>query len=430
MLSKKGQKKLLVVFPRHFWFVPFGLGSEHIVVTGSDLKILRMESNSAMVAAMLERGRFGEEAGMANVLATTFRDVDRGSFFPSGAISHILSEVYEDHPCKVGMFHQSGPHIYAAALLDFDIGEMQRPFKFLVVGSGTGYFSCLVARLCGCNGVIHGIEINEELAEASREAISCWRQNSESQDGTVPSVVEIFSGDGFLINTRRNVLYDRIYIAAGAPSDSINYFADLIHPAGVIIGPFGDQLLKVKRLDQPPLSSSGESIITTETLSHVSFAPLIGRHGTIQDADRALILETAVWSGMLGGRSSFGSASKAFRRAVLAIYQMQKRPFGIVGKLPTMLWNSVLEYCARDWFEPVISELEQLRNMYFQERAARERAELRLEQIISERDEALRMVLRLRLLQTQAADGGGDFDEGFDVHQESSDDDSVIEEHP
>ena len=56
-----------------------------------------------------------------------------------------------------------------------------------------------------------------------------------------------FCADAYLINARRNVSYDRIYIAAGAPRSALAHFSRLLRPGGVLIGPFGDTLLKVTK---------------------------------------------------------------------------------------------------------------------------------------------------------------------------------------
>ena len=56
-----------------------------------------------------------------------------------------------------------------------------------------------------------------------------------------------FCADAYLINARRNVSYDRIYIAAGAPRSALAHFSRLLRPGGVLIGPFGDTLLQVTK---------------------------------------------------------------------------------------------------------------------------------------------------------------------------------------
>ena len=71
-----------------------------------------------------------------------------------------------DRPIRVGDVHMSAPHIYGLALESLELGE---GMSFLNVGSGTGYFSHLVASILGRSGVAHGIELHGSVVSHARE---------------------------------------------------------------------------------------------------------------------------------------------------------------------------------------------------------------------------------------------------------------------
>lgn len=119
----------------------------------------------------------------------------------------LAEELYRDGPFRIpGMpFHHSAPSLYAKAMDALDL-DADRPLSFLCIGSGTGYFCCAMAHRLGdrCR-LIHGVEIEPELVEFSREAIQ------RHIAGLVPSQTayfrrpDIFEGNAFAIDPRRNI---------------------------------------------------------------------------------------------------------------------------------------------------------------------------------------------------------------------------------
>merc|ERR1719181_1738510 len=115
-------------------------------------------SNNAMVQELVDSGTLTTPS-----CAAAFRAVDRQHFWvPVGS-----ELAYADMPLRHGRLHQSAPHIYARAL------ESMMPLKpgmsFLNVGSGTGYFSSIVAELCGPDAISDGLDIWPELVTHARE---------------------------------------------------------------------------------------------------------------------------------------------------------------------------------------------------------------------------------------------------------------------
>mmetsp|Transcript_24428 Transcript_24428/g.55071 ORF Transcript_24428/g.55071 Transcript_24428/m.55071 type:complete len:402 (+) Transcript_24428:186-1391(+) len=388
-----------------------------------------MSGNEQLVANLRTRGRFGlGGAEVATEIEEAFLSCDRASFLREDA----PPECYQDRPFRHGHFHHSAPSIYAAALVDFEFPSKQTgppPLKLLVIGSGTGYFCHLAACLCRYDAVIHGAEINGELVEFSRSAASNWLTTltGGSTNNTTlankPARPIFFHVDAFLINPKRNIRYDKIYIAAGAPRTAQNHFAELLCIGGIMIGPFGDQLLKVTKTKS---NDGDDDILVRETLSHVSFAPLIGNSSCAQ-SERSLVLQPALW-GSVDVNISFAQASPSFRQAVLAIHIMNSRE-GLPGKIPIPVWNYVLEFCAQDWFDKELNELELLRALYERERAARKLAESQLREVTRERDRAfeLCMMMRVRLMQAQGqAQGGAEEEDANDNSSAGGSDSSDV----
>jgi protein-L-isoaspartate O-methyltransferase len=86
-----------------------------------------------------------------------------------------------------------------------------------------------------------------------------------------------------------------------------------------------------------------------------------------------------------------------FRKGVRALLALQRRPSGIVGRLPQSLWFEIFEFMDRDWFEPELTEVETLRMLLEQEIRARRLAEERAARAERERDNAISMLLAVRM---------------------------------
>lgn len=87
-------------------------------------------------------------------VAAAFRAVPRGFFYPTNEGSESLA--YEDSPLRqqttdYGILHQSAPHMYAMIATKLDVRPGDR---FLNVGSGSGYFSAIIAHLLGPSGIV------------------------------------------------------------------------------------------------------------------------------------------------------------------------------------------------------------------------------------------------------------------------------------
>lgn len=183
---------------------------------------------------------------------------------------------YQDRPYKHGQIHLSAPHMYATVLEALDLHGGQ---TFLNVGSGSGYLSCLAAKMLGPTGVSVGIEINTEACEHSRNCISKWERQLIDKE-TSPSIqreisicpITICEGNCFNIdvNTASNTcLYDRIYVGAGCPNRYKNFFYSLLADNGVLVVPIieKNEMILVKKL--------AGKVFLEQHVSSVHFAPLV-----------------------------------------------------------------------------------------------------------------------------------------------------------
>jgi hypothetical protein len=114
----------------------------------------KFSTNSDLVNSLQSKGLLKTETIIA-----AFRSVDRGAFFPSELLRGD-GQVYDDKPLKIGVVHQSAPHMYAClcGLLSFvlprcaavhashymyahilELLQVQPGHRVLNIGSGTGY---------------------------------------------------------------------------------------------------------------------------------------------------------------------------------------------------------------------------------------------------------------------------------------------------
>jgi protein-L-isoaspartate O-methyltransferase len=70
----------------------------------------KFSSNDDLVNSLQAKGLL-----KTDTIIAAFRGVDRGAFFPSD-LAHGDIEVYEDRPLKIGLVHQSAPHMCASCV--------------------------------------------------------------------------------------------------------------------------------------------------------------------------------------------------------------------------------------------------------------------------------------------------------------------------
>jgi protein-L-isoaspartate O-methyltransferase len=186
--------------------------------------------------------------------------------------------------------------MYGAAIQALDLVP-NSPISFLNVGSGTGYISCIVAKILGPNSLHYGVcvcacrrisnlfdinhkssctsfhiqtgvELHDDVIEHCKESIGRWKPNAvEERDGIcvfhfsdgTPNI-QVIKGNGLNISNAKGegaIGFDRIYIGAAVGKADLANITKLLSPGGILVGP---GKFRFRHLDRP-------YIILTHTLA-------------------------------------------------------------------------------------------------------------------------------------------------------------------
>lgn len=285
-------------------------GLQHLLEIAGGLGVPRHGSQAELVAALVEEGCL---ATAENVKA--FAAVDRGHFLPEGTRP---AACYVDAPVRDGRLHQSAPSVYARAL------ELAPGLSFLNLGSGTGYFSAIVAQIIGPRAMNVGVERHMSNVEHARE--KCLAID-------LPEI-QFVCGNCFNISIDQSMKFDRVYVGAGAGPDA-KFLYKLLKYDGLIVGPFEDED-GVQGLSKARCRGGTKFAVTR--MMQVRFADLIrpsNAEPVACDAE-AVVLQGPNWE-----TSRWSDFSPAFQRTVVLLYWMNQ----IEGSLPNMLpWEIWTKY--------------------------------------------------------------------------------------
>lgn len=177
-----------------------------------------------------------EERGIhdARVLAA-MREVPRHEF----VAEELRADAYEDHPLPIGCGQTiSQPYIVAVMLQHLALRATDR---VLEVGTGSGYATALLSRLCA---EVFSIERHGELADSAKSAL----------DRLSYSNVTIKLGDGSQ-GLPESAPFDAILVSAATPAMPPALFAQL-REGGRMIVPIGlpacQQLQLVRKVNGQP----------------------------------------------------------------------------------------------------------------------------------------------------------------------------------
>ncbi|RJP21574.1 MAG: protein-L-isoaspartate(D-aspartate) O-methyltransferase [Deltaproteobacteria bacterium] len=201
-----------------------------------------------MVEEQIRRRGVADERVLAAMEA-----VPRHLFVPE-ELRHLA---YADDPLPIGEGQTiSQPYIVAemTAALRLSGGE-----KVLEIGTGSGYQTAILARLCR---EVYTVERLRSLSEeASKRLLTFGVRN-----------VHYEVGDGSL-GSPTNAPFDRILSAAASPAMPAPWFEQLAE-CGIMVLPVGGRmeqsLARVTKRDGKPVS---------EFLDGCRFVPLVGKHG-------------------------------------------------------------------------------------------------------------------------------------------------------
>lgn len=135
--------------------------------------------------------------------------------------SDDVTFVYRDLPVAIdyGLGINNGqPSLHAICLAAVDIAEGE---TVIHVGTGTGYYTAILAQLTGLTGCVYGFEIHAKLALRSRENLS---------DTAHIQVLERSGSEGQLPSA------DVVYVSAGATAPQPNWL-DALRVGGRLLFP-------------------------------------------------------------------------------------------------------------------------------------------------------------------------------------------------
>lgn len=187
-----------------------------------------------------------------------FRAVDRADYYADGC----KENAYRDLAWKQGNLHLSAPCIYSEVLESL---LLEPGLSFLNLGSGTGYLSTVVGLILGPHGVNHGVELHEDVVQYARRKVAEFMRSTEALDEHEFCEPRFVVGNCLALDPGRR--YDRVYCGASCPPEHCVFIKGLVKVGGILVMPFNDQLVQVKR--------TGESSWQEKNILPVSFAMLV-----------------------------------------------------------------------------------------------------------------------------------------------------------
>lgn len=175
-------------------------------------------------------------------IVEALRTVDRRFFVPKSSQDHA----YFDHPMKEGNIHISAPHMYCTVAENLELVPNSN-LSFLNIGSGTGYFSCLVGQILGPKSTSFAVELHADVIEHAKRAVQGWK--IERAHDIVTPEIKFFHGNGFNIKLQgeSRLGYDRIYVGGSIDRFQLPLIENLLAPGGILVAPVEDSLVKVRR---------------------------------------------------------------------------------------------------------------------------------------------------------------------------------------
>jgi len=330
-----------------------------------------------------------------------FRSVDRRLFVPK----RCQDIAHKDQPIRDDKIHISAPHIYGSVLEALEL-KRDAGLSFLNAGSGTGYLTCIAAAILGPRSVHYCVEIHEDVIRHSKIAIDVWKKTHSSTPMTYN--IDLIHGNALELNPNVGECalgFDRIYIGAAIHKLNLHMFKKMLKPGGILVGPVGDELVKVIRSQSE--NPEGNQQFNTRVISGVRFAPLLASP-PIQTVIRARIWDPSNHAmypdSFRGACDELLLCSNASRNQPVKIIPTNK--VNAASMLPRALWVEVLSFTHRNWFDVPMNEVDFLRQRLVEEQAnvlradeARQEAETRSRLVERERDiyKILARTLRSRL---------------------------------
>uniref|UniRef100_A0A5S6QTF1 Protein-L-isoaspartate O-methyltransferase n=1 Tax=Trichuris muris TaxID=70415 RepID=A0A5S6QTF1_TRIMR len=214
--------------------------------------------NNDMVDKIL---RSAECKQMRTADEVAMRAVDRRFFLPKEFTGSPYKLAAVTHECVT----ISSPLIYANVLKQL---ELQPGDRFLNIGSGSGYFSCIAGILVADYGANVGLEIQPQLVEYSKRCVreALLSSNALSLLNFVPP--KFYCGN--LLDVERifcGKYFNKIYCGFELSSQAISLLSKFLSPNGILVAPWTRWLnVMVKNAD---------TSVTVKPLHTTVFEPMI-----------------------------------------------------------------------------------------------------------------------------------------------------------
>lgn len=196
-------------------------------------------------------------------LYNAFLKVNREDFLPPNLKKYAYDEKYIDVPLQVTS--KVTTTALSLGIYMLDNLELRRGQKVLELGTGTGYYTALMAEIADR---IYSFEIDDEMFEFAKRALTKYRN------------VDVIKGDGTL-GLEREKPFDRIIVWAACPTLPCKLY-DQLKDGGIMIAPIGvgkvQKLYKIIKGNKPEMSS----------LADVVFMKAKGIYGFYEDDDNDL----------------------------------------------------------------------------------------------------------------------------------------------
>ena len=178
------------------------------------------------------------------LLREAFLKVDRRDFLPEG-VRHLAYESV-DEPLPI--WEGATTTALSLGVFMLDSLELSPGLRVLEVGTGSGYYTALLAEVVG---EVVSVEISEGLYRVAKERLSRYQN------------VRLVLGDGSL-GYEEGKPYDRVIVWAASPTLPCKPFEQL-KEGGVMVVPIGgdrrQRLYKVRKVDgRPVMTELGEVV--------------------------------------------------------------------------------------------------------------------------------------------------------------------------
>ena len=195
--------------------------------------------------------------------------------------SAFLEHAYQNKAFSIGegqTISQPYTVAYQTELLNLQDNPLNKTFKILEIGTGSGYQTAILAEICkNKNTQITSLEFHENLHQKAKYTLDSLCRFSEKFDF---QSINLVCGDGSK-GYSKNANYDRILVTAATPNSpqsfpqSIKEWFNQLNIGGQIVVPIGNR----KNQIMCRYTKKDSKTIEQEKFGGFRFVPLLGEKG-------------------------------------------------------------------------------------------------------------------------------------------------------